>query len=147
MATRLSYTPATPPDSQARAELDDLVDALHDAGLLRAMAGGARAYPDILRLLLKSVDTQTLRSVIALSSAVQHLDPVGSERVADGVRRARSSATRAAREDPPGPIKLLRRLRDPDTRRGLAAALAGLAALGAALGEGEHTGPDRRHPD
>ena len=116
MARQLGYTPPTPPDSQARAELDDLVEALHDAGLLRALAGGARSYPDILRLLLRSVDAQTLRSLVALSAAATDLDPAGTERVARG------------------------------TRRGLAAAIAALAALGSALGEDEPSGPDVRHP-
>ncbi len=146
MARQLGYTPPTPPDSQARAELDDLVEALHDAGLLRARAGGARSYPDILRLLLRSVDAQTLRSLVALSAAATDLDPAGTERVARGVRRARQAAPRAARGRPPGLLRLGWRMRRKDTRRGLAAAIAALAALGSALGEDEPTGPDVRHP-
>ena len=120
MARQLGYTPPAPPDSQARAELDDLVEALHEAGLLRALAGGARAYPDILRLLLESVDARTLRSLVALSGAATSLDPAGTERVARAVRRARSAAPQAS--------------------------IAALAALGSALGEDEPSGPDVRHP-
>ena len=115
MARQLGYTPPAPPDSQARAELDDLVEALHEAGLLRALAGGARAYPDILRLLLESVE-------------------------------ARSAAPQAARGRPPGLLRLAWRLRRRNTRRGLAASIAALAALGSALGEDEPSGPDVRHP-
>jgi hypothetical protein len=37
-------------------------------------------------------------------------------------------------------------MRRQDTRRGLAAAIAALAALGSALGEDEPSGPDVRHP-
>ena len=54
MARSLAYTPPTPPDTAARDELDDLVDALHESGLLRALAGGARAYPTLLRVGLAS---------------------------------------------------------------------------------------------
>ncbi len=146
MARQLGYTPPAPPDSQARAELDDLVEALHEAGLLRALAGGARAYPDILRLLLESVDARTLRSLVALSGAATSLDPAGTERVARAVRRARSAAPQAARGRPPGLLRLAWRLRRRNTRRGLAASIAALAALGSALGEDEPSGPDVRHP-
>jgi uncharacterized protein YjgD (DUF1641 family) len=133
MARSLSYTPPTPPDDQARDELDDLVRALHDAGLLRAMAGGARAYPQLLRSVLATVDVGTMRSVIALAGAVGELDAEQTERVARGVREARADAARAGRGRPEGPLALLRRLRDPDTRRGIAALLAALAAIGRSL--------------
>jgi uncharacterized protein YjgD (DUF1641 family) len=133
MARSLSYTPPTPPDDQARDELDDLVRALHDSGLLRAMAAGARSYPELLRSVLTHVDVGTVRSVIALAGAAGDLDPDQTERVAEGLRRARVDAARAARGKPEGPLALLRRLSDPDTRRGIAAVLAALAAVGRSL--------------
>ena len=135
MATSLGYTPPTPPDTAARDDLDDLVAALHQSGLLRAAAGGARSYPQLLGALLEAVDADTVRAVIALGGSVRGLDPGRAEEVATGVRRARdAAATAAASREPEGARALLRRLRDPDTRRGLSAALAALAALGAALG-------------
>lgn len=133
MATSLGYTPPTPPDTAARDDLDDLVRALHESGLLRAAAGGARSYPQLLRGLLRAVDADTVRSVIALTGSLRGLDPEQSEQVATGVRRARAAAA-AASDEPVGVRALWRRLRDPDTRRGMAAGLAALAALGAALG-------------
>lgn len=133
MATSLGYTPPTPPDTTASYEVDDLVRALHESGLLRAMAGGARAYPQLLRHLLTTLDAETIRSTISLAGALRDLDPDESERVAVGIRRARSEAAAAAAAEPEGPVKLFRRLRDPDTRRGIAAALAALAALGSSL--------------
>lgn len=48
MAASLGYTPPTPPDTAAQDEVDDLVRALHESGLLRALAGGARSYPRLL---------------------------------------------------------------------------------------------------
>jgi uncharacterized protein YjgD (DUF1641 family) len=133
MARSLSYTPPTPPDDQSRDELDDLVRALHDAGLLRAMAGGARAYPQLLRSVLATVDVGTVRSIIALAGAVGELDAEQTERVARGIREARADAAHAGRGKPEGPLDLLRRLKDPDTRRGIAALLAALAAIGRSL--------------
>jgi len=133
MATPLTYTPPTPPDTSSSDEVADLVAALHDSGLLRALAGGARSYPQLVKLAVDTVDAPTLRSLIALSHALSDLDPHVSERVADGVLDARRAARAAASRPPEGPLALLRRLRDPNTRRGLSAALAALAALGGAL--------------
>lgn len=135
MPTSLGYTPPTPPDTGARDDLDDLLRALHESGLLRAAAGGARSYPQLLRAALGAVDARTVRSFIALSGSVRGLDPDRAEALAAGVRRARdAAATAASSREPDGVRALLRRLRDPDTRRGLSAALAALAALGSALG-------------
>lgn len=133
MATSLGYTPPTPPDTAARDDVDALVAALHDSGLLRAMAGGARAYPQLLTRVLRAVDARTVRSVVELAGGLRDLDPEEAAKVAGGIRRARTDAARAAAGKPEGPVALLRRLRDPDTRRGLAAALAALAALGGSL--------------
>ena len=92
MATQLSYTPPIPPDTAAQDEVDDLVAALHESGLLRAFAGAVRAYPQLLTLLMKSVDADTLRSSIALAGSLRDLDPEESHKVAAGIRRARSEA-------------------------------------------------------
>ena len=133
MATPLGYRPPVRPDTGAQDEVDDLVEALHESGLLRLLAGGARSYPQLLTVLLKAVDADTLRSTIALAGALRDLDPGESEKLAAGIRRARSEAAAAADDPPEGPLALFRRLRDPDTRRGISAALAALAAIGAAL--------------
>lgn len=133
MATPLGYRPPTRPDTGAQDEVDDLVAALHESGLLRALAGGARSYPQLLTTLLRSVDADTLRSTIALAGAARDLDPEEAERVAAGIRDARAAAAEAAAGEPEGPVSLFRRLADPDTRRGISAALAALRALGASL--------------
>lgn len=133
MATQLGYTPPRAPDTGPTDEVDDLVRALHESGLLRLMAGGARAYPQLLTTLMTSIDADTLRSTIALAGALRDLDPQQSEQVAAGIRRARTEAAAAASGEPEGPVALLRRLADPDTRRGLSAALAALRAVGASL--------------
>lgn len=133
MARSLGYHPPSPPDTAAQDEVDDLVRALHESGLLRALAGGIRSYPRLLLVLLEALDAGTLRSLIALTGALRDLDPDQADRLAAGLRAARSEASAATARDPEGPLALLRRLRDPDTRRGISAALAALAALGGAL--------------
>jgi uncharacterized protein YjgD (DUF1641 family) len=145
MATELGYTPPTPEWSAAREDVDDLVRALHESGLLRALAGGARAYPGLLRQVIAVADAGTIRSVIELSRGLNDLDPDEAARVGQGIRRAREAAADAAAAEEPESIwGLLRRLRHPDTRRGLSALLAGLAALGAALQSGQN-GPAGEH--
>ncbi len=133
MATPMGYTPPTPPDTSVSDEVDDLLQALHDSGLLRALAGVARAYPELLGVALKGVDADSLRSGIALTGALKGLDPDESERVAAGVRKARRDARSGATGKAEGPLALLGRLHDPNTRRGLSAALAALAAIGSSL--------------
>ncbi|WP_340295671.1 hypothetical protein, partial [Aquipuribacter hungaricus] len=120
MARPLSYTPPVPPDTGAADELDDLVAALHESGLLRAAAGGVRAYPELLGLLMGSLDPAALRSVLALGGAAGGLDPQAAERLATGVRQARVSAVAAATGRPPGLLGLVRRLAHRDNPRGVA---------------------------
>ncbi len=140
MAKSLGYTPPTPPDTAPDDALRDLVLALHESGLLRAAAGGVRRYPDLVHAALASDHSQEIRSLIVLLRALGDLDPGQAERIADGIRDAREAAPRAA-QDPRSTFGLLAQLRDPDTRRGLSAALAGLKAFGAAIGrEDDRTG-------
>ena len=135
MAKPLTFAPPPPANDPAQDDVDDLVQALHESGLLRVLAGGARAYPDLLTSLLRATDADTIRSGILLAGSLGDLDPEGSERIANGIKRARKEAARAANEKPPGFFRLAKRAHDPDVRRGLAAALAALAAFGSALDE------------
>lgn len=133
MAKPLHHTPATAPATAAADEVRDFVAALHGSGLLRAATGAVRAYPQLLEMGLNAVDDRSIRAVLALGGSVRHLDPEAAERLAEGIRQARTEATSAASRPAEGPLVLLKRLRDPDTRRGLSASLAALAAVGRAL--------------
>lgn len=133
MAESLGYTPPTPPDTSVEDALNDLLVALHERGLLRAAAGVVRRYPDLINTALASDRSGEIRSVLLLLQALQDLDPEQVGRLADGVRDAREASVEAAR-DPHSALGLLAQLRDPDTRRGLSAALAAVKAVGAALG-------------
>lgn len=133
MAAPIGYTPPPAPDTGAQDDLDELVAALHDSGLLRALAGAVRAYPQLLTMLMEGIDARTIRSLISLASIVDGLDPDQTERLAKGLRQARVDATEAASGEPEGIRGLAKRMRDPDVRRGISAALAGLAAVGGAF--------------
>ncbi|QWC84657.1 DUF1641 domain-containing protein [Nocardioidaceae bacterium] len=134
MAKPLTYAPPTPQDTGPQDDVDDLVLALHESGLLRVMAGGARAYPQLLTSLLKAIDADAIRSGIALAGALGDPDPEAAEQLAQGIRKARKDAAAAAADSrPPGFLRLAKRAHDKDVRRGLAAALAALAAVGSSL--------------
>ncbi len=133
MAKPLTYTPPSIPDTAASDEVTDLVAALHQSGLMRALTGVIRAYPQLLKMGLERTDPDALRSVYALGGALKDLDPQMAQRLATGLLQARKDAEAAAAGAPEGPLALLKRLRDPNTRRGLTAGLAALAAIGRAL--------------
>lgn len=133
MAKAMSYSPTTAPDTAAADEATDLVDAPHESGLLRAAAGAIRAYPQLLEMGLNAVDDRSVRAVLALGGSLRHLDPDVATRLVEWIRDARTDATAAAAGSPEGPLTLLRRLADPDTRRGVSASLAALTAIGRAL--------------
>lgn len=134
MARPISYTPPPVAHDPGRAQVDDFVAALEETGLLRALTGTVRAYPDLAALVLEHVDADTLRSLAALGELGQSLDPEMTERYVDGVQAAVAAGDRAATAaSAPSVIALFRELGDPDVRRGAGALLAALGAFGRAM--------------
>lgn len=134
MATRIEYTPPPPAHDPAAEQLDDLVTALHDSGLLRAITGAVRASPELAELVVTRLDPERLRGLFALAGLTAVLSPDGAERFVAGARAAAGAADEAVTTaEPPSLVGLLRRLNDPDVRRGAAAVIAALGAFGAAV--------------
>lgn len=134
MARRIDYS--TPPvdDPAAQRQVDDFVAALHESGLLRALTGAVHSYPELLELVVRRLDPDTLRSLAMLAGLLGRLDPDATERVVSAGEDALAAAdgTLEAREAP-SVLDLLRSLGDPDVRRGAGALLAGLGAFGRAM--------------
>ena len=135
MAERITYTPPPPSPAGAAAEVDELVAALHESGLLRALTGAVRAHPRLLGLAAEHVDADRLRTVVALGGLTGVVGPDGAERLVEGARAATAAAEHALADDPPSLLALARSLNDPDVRRGAGALVAALGALGATLAE------------
>lgn len=133
MATRLTYTPTAPPTDAAADQATDLVAALHETGLLRALTGAVRAYPQLAEMLVNGLDAERIRGLWELGGLVGLLSPDGAARVVDGARAAVAAADHAMTSPAPSLVTLVRQLGDEDVRRGAAAALAALGALGASL--------------
>lgn len=134
MATRIEYTPPTPQHDPAEAQVDDLVAALHESGLLRALTGAVRAYPELLEMIVTRLDADRLRGLVALGGLAGVLSPDGAERFVDGARSAAAAADHAiVADDAPSLVSLARQLNDPDVRRGAGAVVAALGAFGRAV--------------
>lgn len=136
MATRLSHTPAPFPHDPAQRDVDDLVAALHESGLLRALAGAVRGYPDIASRLAQALDPDSVRALAELGTALG-LPAVGdAQRLADGVREGVDAAGEAASGEAPSLFAIVRELGSEDVRRAIGVVVAGLGAFGRHLGSG-----------
>ena len=134
MATRLSHTPAPLSPDPAGQDVDDLVAALHESGLLRALTGAVRGYPDLATRLVQSLDTDSVRALAELGSALRVPDVEGAQRLASGVRDGVDAASRAASGEAPSLFAIVREVGSEDVRRALGALVAGLGAFGRSVG-------------
>ncbi len=134
MAEPIEYTPGPVTTDTARDEVDDLVTALHETGLLRALGGAVQAYPDLTTALVKRIPPETVRSVARLGSLVRLPEPGQSDAVVAGLRSAVAAANEALSGEPPSWFDLVRKVGSADVRRGLGAAVAALGAFGREVG-------------
>lgn len=138
MARPLPHNPARIDDGSAQREVDEFLAALADSGLLRALTGAIRAYPELVGQVTGRIDPDDAEAVAVLTGLVSVPSPDGARRLAGALRRARTAAERAlASAAPPSVLELVRLARHDDVRRGLAAVLAALGGLGAGLAPSE----------
>jgi uncharacterized protein YjgD (DUF1641 family) len=130
MARPLSHTPTPPPVDPVGDQAADLMSALHETGLLRALTGAVRAYPDLLAALVQGLDGEKLKALATLGGLSDVLGAEGAAQAVRGVRSAVAAADHATNAPPPSLVALGRSLGDPDVRRGLGAIVAALGAFG-----------------
>ena len=82
MAKPLTFAPPPPAHDPAKDDVDDLVQALHESGLLRVIAGAARAYQlrYLSRRAVAALDAQNARR-LSLAWLAQSLQPLKEEPV------------------------------------------------------------------
>lgn len=143
MAQQLDYTyPPGPPGETAFTAQDDLarlLETLHTSGTLRAANGLVAQFQDVASIVLNGLDSPEGRSglanVLILAKLLGHLDANGLDRligaVSDGMEAAGERL--ASTDDAPSTVSVLAKLRQPDVRRGLDAALTLLGTVGAQL--------------
>ena len=143
MAAPISYTPPpNPPGQDAFTAADDvarLVETLHTSGTLRVLNGLVARVSDVMAVVLSGLDTDAGRTGLAnamtLGKLLGKVDADGLDRFVAALERALDTAGERLEEtdDAPGSLTVLKKLRDPDVRRGLDAALALVGTLGAQL--------------
>jgi uncharacterized protein YjgD (DUF1641 family) len=145
MATRVTHTPRPPADDPAAEQLDELVDALHESGLLRVLTAAVRSYPELAEMVVTRLDADRVRTLVELGDLADVLTPEGTRRLVAGARAAATAADDAVASEPPSLLGLARSLNDPDVRRGAGAVVAALGAFGRAVAH-EHGSTARSEP-
>ena len=162
MAQPLSYDPPPQPSGQdaftTAADLARLLDTLHESGALRVLNGLLDRLQDVSAIALDGLNTDEGRNGVAnlliLAKLLGRLDADGLDRFVVALDRALSAAGERLdqKDDPPGTFSVLKKIREPDVRRGLDATLTLLGTLGSQLHEptppvqSNHDGRDGARP-
>ncbi|GAB5536327.1 MAG: hypothetical protein Rubg2KO_25760 [Rubricoccaceae bacterium] len=143
MAQQLDYTyPPGPPGETTFTAQDDLarlLETLHTSGTLRAANGLVAQFQDVASIVLKGLDSPEGRNGLAnaliLAKLLGQLDADGLDRLIEAVSEGMEAAGErlASTDDAPSTVAVLSKLRQPDVRRGLDAALTLLGTVGAQL--------------
>jgi len=138
MAKPLAYVPAPPPaptpEEAARAELDTLLVALHERGILRLLNGLFTAGPEVATIAMGQLDSpagdRAIRNVVVLGTAATRINPDRLNTVVTALARGIDAAADGLTAPPPGTISVLKALNDPAVRRGFGALIALVRAFG-----------------
>ena len=109
----------------------DVLQGLHDNGLLELAKGALGSSEKILQILVEAGDNleviRGIRNFVILTKLFGSLEPKLLEHLADAVPKA---LVEAKTEKPLGPLQLLGKLSNPDTRRMLTIMTRVLESLG-----------------
>lgn len=134
MAHPLKYTPVAHPEETAHEKLEELLETLHEAGVLRLLDGFFGQFEEVTEVALEQVNTPVGRNAISnlliLLEGLGDLDPDHLQAFWTGTRKGLETARHSLETEPPSLLGLLATLRDEDTRRGLNALLLLLQGIG-----------------
>ena len=134
------------PDQHAEAVLAayEVLQELHDRGVLELMRGALAARDEILERVVDNADTpeamRGIRNLLYWRRILGSIEPEWFKGIFQAIPEGLARAT-AQREQPVSIFGLLRRLSDKDTLRGLAAAIDFLQAFGRHLHSSEGQAP------
>jgi uncharacterized protein YjgD (DUF1641 family) len=139
--SRLKAAPAE--HAEALLALYDILEGLHDRGVLAALKGVLSASDFVLETVVETANTpeaiRMIRNGLLLSKMLGSIDPELLGRLVDSVP-AGLAQTSAKRTESPGLFSLVQKLNSKDSRRGLAAAAEILEAFGKHLGSASPKG-------
>jgi uncharacterized protein YjgD (DUF1641 family) len=125
--------------AQALLSVFDIVQELHDKGLLEIAKGGLGSGEKVLKIAVEAANSpevlQGIRNFVILSKLFASLDPKLLEHLAGAVPKALKEAKE---EKPPGLFALLGMLTNHDTRRILGISTRVVESLGRHLGKQDH---------
>jgi uncharacterized protein YjgD (DUF1641 family) len=133
---RLEQAPAE--HAAALLAVYDLLQGLHDRGVLAGLKGVVSASDFILEEAVETANTpeniRAIRNLLLLSKLLGGIDPDVLARLAGVIPEGISEAS-AKKGEAPGLFALLRRFNSEDCRRGMAFTATLLESLGKKLGE------------
>lgn len=143
MAQPLDYDYPPGPAGQATFTAADdlarLLETLHTSGTLRVLNGLLAQFQDVMAVVLDGLNTDEgragLANLLTLAKLLGHIDADGLDRFVAALDRALAAAGARLEEedDAPGTLSVLGKLRQPEVRRGLDAALTLVGTLGTQL--------------
>lgn len=145
MATKIDYTPPPPVIGPTAAdEWHELLETLHESGTLRVLRGFFGQLGRVADVALTELQSEkgknTLGSILLLLELLAKIPADDLKAMSTGLEKAAPKAKRMAEQKPPGTLKLLRLLRQPDTRRFLGTMLVLANGMGAELGKPKRPG-------
>jgi uncharacterized protein YjgD (DUF1641 family) len=130
---RLELAPAE--HAEALLSVYDLVQGLHDRGVLDAVNGALNSSNFILETAVETVNTpeniRAIRNLLLLSKVLANIDPDVLGQLAGAIPEALEQASPARKA--PGLLSLLQKFNSCDSRRGMVFAAGLLESLGKRL--------------
>ncbi|WP_420455783.1 DUF1641 domain-containing protein [Rubrivirga sp.] len=162
MAQPIAFEPPpAPPGQEAFTAADDLarlLETLHTSGTLRVLNGLIGQFQDVVAVVLDGLNTDEgrngLANLLVLAKLLGRIDADGLDRFVAALDRALEDASERLndKDDAPGSLSVLAKLRQPEVRRGLDAALTLVGTLGRQLHDPQppvysnHDGRDGARP-
>ena len=123
----------------------DLLQRLHDCGVLDLLRGGLGSSDKVLSIVVDAAKTPeaiiATRNLLILSKVVFSLEPELLEGIAKAVP---NSLTQAREEKPLSPWQMFKKMCSHDTRRALSTMLNIFESLGKGLRPRDHVGPNNQ---
>jgi uncharacterized protein YjgD (DUF1641 family) len=118
--------------AQALFELYDILQGLHDRGILAALKGVLSASDFVVETAKTPEAVRSVRNVILLTKMLGSIEPEVLEQLIDSVPEGLAKAS-APRKETPGLFSLAQKLTSQESRRGLAVAAEILEIFGKRL--------------
>ncbi len=130
-ALRLRLEAAPLDHAEALLSLLDVVQELHDKGLLEIAKGALGSGEKVMKIAVDAADTpeviRGIRNLVILSKLATSLDPALLEHLAGAVTQSTSDAKKSK---PPGLFSLMAKLLSADSRRALGVAASVAESVG-----------------